>query len=85
MIFWACAIRRRILFKDFALEYLEYSKANKAQSSYERDVTTIQKHLVPLWGDYDLARITTKMIEDYKGQRIERVVAAHRNTGTLHH
>jgi integrase len=67
---------KRILFKDFATEYLEYSKANKARSSYERDMTTIQKHLVPLWGDLDLTRITTKMIEDYKGQRIERVVAS---------
>ena len=37
---------KRILFKDFADEYLEYSKANKAKSSYERDVTTIKKHLV---------------------------------------
>lgn len=67
---------KRILFRDFAVDYLEYSKANKATSSYERDVTTIQRHLVPLWGDLDLTRITVKMIEDYKGQRIERVVAS---------
>jgi integrase len=64
----------RILFKDFAVEYLEYSKANKARSSYERDVTTIQRHLVPLWGDLDLARITTKMVEEYKMQRLESVM-----------
>jgi hypothetical protein len=42
---------KKILFNDFAIEYLEYSKANKARSSYERDVVIIQKHLVPLWGD----------------------------------
>ncbi len=65
---------KRILFKDFAAEYLDYSKANKAKSSYERDVTTIDRHLVPLWGDLDLARITTKMIEHYKMQRLETVM-----------
>lgn len=65
---------KRILFKDFAGEYLEYSKANKAHSSYDRDVTTIQRHLVPLWGDLDLARITTKMVEEYKMQRLESVM-----------
>jgi integrase len=64
------------LFKDFAAEYLEYSRANKARSSYERDVTTIRKHLVPLWGDFQLSRITAKMIEDYKLTRIELVVAS---------
>jgi len=66
---------KRILFKDYADEYLEYAKANKAESSYERDKTTIDKHLTPLWGDEYLHRITAKMIEDYKVQRIEHVVA----------
>ena len=42
---------KKILFKDFATEYLEYSKANKAKSSYERDVTTIEKHLVSCCGE----------------------------------
>ena len=32
---------KSVLFKDFANEYLEYSKANKAESSYQRDMTTI--------------------------------------------
>ena len=56
---------KSVLFKDFADEYLEYSKANKATSSYDRDTTTIKKHLVPSWGDHNLARITTKMVEEY--------------------
>jgi len=67
---------KRVTFKDFAAEYLEYAKANKAKSSYERDVTTIKKHLVPLWSDLQLSRITAKMMEDYKLKRIERVVAS---------
>lgn len=67
---------KSILFKDFAEEYLEYSKANKAESSYQRDKTTIDKHLVPLWGHLQISRISTKMIEEYKGKRIEHVVAS---------
>jgi integrase len=67
---------KRILFKDFAVEYLEYSKANKAKSSFKRDETTIKKHLEPLWENLDLSRITTKMIEDYKPKRLEKVVAS---------
>jgi len=67
---------KKILFRDFGKEYLEYSKANKAKSSYERDVTTVKKHLVTLWGDVQLSRITTKMIEDYKLMRIGCVVAS---------
>src|SRR5512137_799797 len=67
---------KKILFKDFANEYLEYSKTNKAKSSYERDVTTVEKHLVPMWDGLFLAHITTKMIEEYKMQRLESVTPA---------
>jgi integrase len=67
---------KKILFKDFAVEYLEHSRANKAKSSYERDVTTIQKHMVPMWGDERIDRITSKMIEDYKLRRLDTVTAS---------
>jgi hypothetical protein len=64
------------LVQDFAAEYLEYSKANKAKSSYERDRTVIQKHLVPVWGEQLLQRITVKDIENYKLGRIDQVMAS---------
>jgi integrase len=67
---------KKVFFRDFAAEYLEYSHANKARSSYERDVTTIEKHLVPVWGDLHLHRITGKDIEAYKVQRLEKVTAS---------
>jgi integrase len=67
---------KKILFKDFAAEYLEYSKANKAKRSYERDVLTLEGHVLGLWGEQQLAHITPKMIEDYKVQRLQHVVAA---------
>jgi integrase len=67
---------KKIVFRDFANEYLEYSKANKAKRSYERDVLTLEGHVLDLWGDQQLARITAKMIEDYKTLRLQYVVAA---------
>jgi integrase len=78
---------KKILLRDFAEEYLEHSKANKAKSSYERDITTVRKHLVPLWGGMDLARITPKMIEDYKTMRLQDVLAStlNRELNTLKH
>jgi integrase len=67
---------KKILFKDFAVEYLEYSKANKARSSYERDITIIQQHLLPVVGDLWVSRITVKQMEDYKRQRLAEVQPA---------
>ncbi len=67
---------KKIFFRDFAEEYLEYSRANKAKSSYERDVTTIQKHLVPVWGEFLVQRLTAKDIENYKLNRIEKVTGS---------
>ena len=40
---------------------------------YGRDMTTVQAHLVPIWGEFMLHRITTRAIEDYKLQRLESV------------
>ena len=67
---------KKILFKDFAEEYLEYSKANKATSSYDRDVTSVNVHLVPYFKGRYLFNITTKMIEDYKTKRVKKVKPA---------
>ncbi|MEW6532047.1 MAG: tyrosine-type recombinase/integrase [Thermodesulfobacteriota bacterium] len=67
---------KKILFKDFAAEYLEYSKANKAKRSYERDVLTLDGHVTPLWGDQHLCHLNPKMIEEYKARRLEKVTAS---------
>lgn len=66
---------KKILFKDFADEYLDYSKANKSKRSYERDILTLIGHAVPIWGNIELNRLTAKMIEDYKVHRLQTVVA----------
>jgi integrase len=67
---------KKILLRDFAEEYLEYSKANKAESSYDRDVTTIRKHLLAEWSDLYLHRITVREIEAYKTTRLQKVTPA---------
>ncbi|MDA2920992.1 tyrosine-type recombinase/integrase [Desulfobacterota bacterium AH_259_B03_O07] len=63
---------RLILFKDYASEYLNFSKANKALKTYIRDDTST-KNLLPAFGDIYLPRITTQSIEQYKIKRIEHV------------
>ncbi len=50
---------KRVLFEDFAKDYLEYSKANKAKKSYERDVVSL-KHLSAFFGDSILSNISTE-------------------------
>ena len=55
--------------KDYAEEYLNYSKANRAKRGYERDQTSINVHLNPHFGGHYLASITTKMVQDYKTKR----------------
>ena len=67
---------KRILFKDFAPQYLEYSRTSKAKSSYLRDKTIIDTHLKPIWGDTDLSRISPRTIETYKVGRLEHVTAS---------
>lgn len=67
---------KKVIFRDYSAEYLAYSKANKAKRSYERDILTLEGHVLELWGDQQLGHITPKMIEEYKAQRLQHVVAA---------
>ncbi len=63
---------KKILFKDFAAEYLEYSRANKGKATYERDARCLNQHLSS-WHGESLDRITPKMCEDYKISRVKVV------------
>ena len=66
---------KRIQFKDFAVEYLDYSRVNKGKGTYKNDVWVIHR-LIPVWGSEYMYRITPKMIEDYKSGRAQRVKPA---------
>lgn len=67
---------KKIRFNDYAREYLEWSRTNKARSSYERDSFTVNVHLSVYFGSRWLFEIIPKMIEDYKTQRRKKVKAS---------
>lgn len=62
--------QRRVLLKDYAIEYLEYSRANKDEQSARRDGVSL-KHLVASFGDQYLFTTTPNQIERYKEYRLE--------------
>jgi len=63
---------KHIYFEEFAKEYLEYSRANKAPESYRRD-TTSMKSLLKSVGSLTLPRITPRLIEKHKIKRSDEV------------
>lgn len=64
---------KKIPFEEYAKEYLDYSKANKAFSTYQRRDRINIKHLIAAFGGKYLFEITPPMIEEYKAMRLENV------------
>ncbi len=67
---------KKILFKEFAAEFLEWAKVNRAEQTTKKYNSVIKKWLLPLWGKIYLQQITTKMIEDFKTSRATQVKPA---------
>jgi len=63
---------KRILFEDYAREYLDYSKANKAPLTFRRDRLSVDYLTRAFQGEY-LFEITPRMIEEYKAVRLQKV------------
>jgi len=63
---------KKIPFREYSNEYLEFSKSNKAVNSYKRDITSM-KNLVSYFGTKPLSQITPLQIEKYKMKRLEEV------------
>lgn len=61
---------KTISFKEFTKTYLDYSKTNKSENSYLRDITSI-KALLKFFSSSDLGSIETKLLDSYKNSRIE--------------
>jgi site-specific recombinase XerD len=61
---------KKILFEDFMETYKEYSKANKALNSYNRDLISLNS-LKPVFGQSYLFEIASQMIEEYKARRLK--------------
>ena len=64
---------RKIRFEDFAKEYLEYSKVNK--KSWRSDKVSLNR-LVPFFKGMRLSKITPRLIEEYKRERVDQVKSA---------
>lgn len=63
---------KKALFEDFTKHYLDYSKANKALSTYQRDQISVD-HLVSFFKGKHLFEVAPEMIEKYKATRLEKV------------
>jgi len=61
-----------IKFHDFAKEYLQWAKANKKPSSWDREISTMRR-LDKEFGEKMLQEITTWQIEKWKAKRKEAV------------
>jgi len=48
---------KKILFKDFAKEYLTYSKTNKSEGTYQKDKMYVFAHFVPYFGKRQLYQV----------------------------
>lgn len=67
---------KKVCFDNFGKQYLDYSKANKAWSTYiKRDCTNIN-HLTSFFKNKYLSEITPQSIEKYKAKRLEKVAPA---------
>ena len=62
--------QRKVRFTDFTLkDYLPWSEANKAVSTYAADQRCTSSHLIPIFGKRFMSSITPKDLEDYKTHR----------------
>jgi site-specific recombinase XerD len=64
---------KKILFSDFFPRYLDFSRTNKAYSSFKRDIVSSNSFL-PEFGDKYLFEIIPQMIEEYKTNRLRQGV-----------
>ena len=64
---------KKVPFREFALEYAEYCKVNKAKSTCQVDLVTINTHFIPFFSSRFLHAITTRDIENYKTERLRAV------------
>jgi len=67
------AVKRNVTFEQLVSDYLKYSKANKSESSYERDVQILEGHAIPYFSDRFVRGITPKIVEGYIIERSSQV------------
>jgi integrase len=67
---------KKIPFEEYTKQYLAFSKANKAWSTYQRRDRFSVDNLVSFFKGKYLFEITSEMIEKYKAARLEKVTPA---------
>jgi len=67
---------KKIPFDEYVKQYLDYSKANKAQSTYSRQDRICTARLKSAFKDKYIYEISPLMIEKYKAKRLETVSPA---------
>jgi len=67
--------KKKILFEKFCRQYLDFSKANKANSTHQREKFSVAQLISAFKGRY-IFDIKPRMIEKYKASRLEKVAPA---------
>jgi integrase len=67
---------KKILFDEYTMKYLDYSKANKSSATYERSERFSVKRLAFAFKGKYLYDITPVMIEKYKADRLQSITPA---------
>jgi len=66
---------KKILFESYGNVYLEYAKTNKADKTYELNISNLHA-LTPFFQGKHLSDITPQDIERYKAERLKQVLPA---------
>jgi integrase len=70
-------VRRKMKFRELAEYWLEnHSKVHNAPSQYAKNAERMRNHLVPNFGNCDIAHITARMVDEYKKNRSGRIKPA---------
>jgi integrase len=64
---------KKVLFKEFAGIYLDYSRTNKSPSTFRRE-QVIFRGLTAYFGEKYLFEINSQLIEEYKAMRLQKGV-----------
>jgi integrase len=68
---------KKMTFRELAVFWLEnYSKVSNAPSQYEKNKERIDNHLLPSFGDQDIANITPRRIDEYKKSKTGEISSA---------
>ena len=62
-------------FKDFVADFMEYARSNNKPSEVENKQMILRLHLVPAFGELELSAIKPRLIEQYKGRKLQAGLA----------